>query len=584
MKNLSNHVIATVAVCSLALSGAAYAAEAGKLEDMPIREVTVFKDGHAFVLHEGVMPVDENGDIVLDYLPRPIIGTFWVYSRDEGLQSVVSGSKIVTLSMTAITRDELLKANIGKRVRIRESSSPAPYEATILAIPSRSSDELAAIGAPDAPPQLPVTGSTLMLKVAEGTKVIQQEAIIDITFLDEPESRVEKQEFRNVMTMRFGRGFEKREVSVGMTYVQRGIRWIPSYRIEIDGKGKAKLKLQATIINELKDLSDVKTHLVIGVPSFAFKETVDPMSMQETVAQLGAVFREDSRSRYAFSNAIMTQSARMSEYRGYDAAGPSGSGDAIDLGPEIKGAGANENLFVFTIDHISLKKGQRMVIPVAEYELSYKNVYTLDLPFSPPVQIAQNLNSEQQLELARLMSTPKVKHVIRMKNDSTQPITTAPALVLSKGTVIAQGMTKYTAIGADCDLELTVAVDISARRSDVETGRTPKAITVNGHEFEKVAFAGTIFVTNNKKEPIDIEVTRGVVGIVTSATADGVISQLGPQDWGEAAGNLPDWWRWYNWQWWWYHVNSLGQIKWKATIDPGQKAEFGYEWHYFWRY
>ena len=50
------------------------------LANMPVKEVTVFKDGHAFVLHEGSMPTDADGNVVLDYLPTPIIGTFWSYS------------------------------------------------------------------------------------------------------------------------------------------------------------------------------------------------------------------------------------------------------------------------------------------------------------------------------------------------------------------------------------------------------------------------------------------------------------------------------------------------------------------------
>ena len=50
---------------------------------MPVQEVTVFKDGHAFVLHAGKMPVDENGNVVMDYLPCPVIGTFWPYSADN---------------------------------------------------------------------------------------------------------------------------------------------------------------------------------------------------------------------------------------------------------------------------------------------------------------------------------------------------------------------------------------------------------------------------------------------------------------------------------------------------------------------
>ena len=45
------------------------AAPLSALAKMPVREVTVFKDGHAFVLHEGSMPVDASGDVKMDYLP-----------------------------------------------------------------------------------------------------------------------------------------------------------------------------------------------------------------------------------------------------------------------------------------------------------------------------------------------------------------------------------------------------------------------------------------------------------------------------------------------------------------------------------
>ena len=33
------------------------------LARMPVKEVTVFKDGHAFVLHEGNMPTDGSGNV-----------------------------------------------------------------------------------------------------------------------------------------------------------------------------------------------------------------------------------------------------------------------------------------------------------------------------------------------------------------------------------------------------------------------------------------------------------------------------------------------------------------------------------------
>ena len=48
------------------------------------------------------------------------------------------------------------------------------------------------------------------------------------------------------------------------------------------------------------------------------------------------------------------------------------------------GGGRSEDLFVYTVEHVTLKKGQRMVLPVSEFELGYRDVYTLDIPFAAP--------------------------------------------------------------------------------------------------------------------------------------------------------------------------------------------------------
>jgi len=51
---------------------------------LPIKELTVFKDGHACVAQEGELPIDDKGNVVMDYLPTPVIGAFWPYSRRTG--------------------------------------------------------------------------------------------------------------------------------------------------------------------------------------------------------------------------------------------------------------------------------------------------------------------------------------------------------------------------------------------------------------------------------------------------------------------------------------------------------------------
>ena len=55
-------------VCAALLIGAAslaaqVPAPLAALARMPVKEITVFKDGHAFVLHEGTLPTDAAGNV-----------------------------------------------------------------------------------------------------------------------------------------------------------------------------------------------------------------------------------------------------------------------------------------------------------------------------------------------------------------------------------------------------------------------------------------------------------------------------------------------------------------------------------------
>ena len=261
---------------------------------MPIKEITVFKDGHAFVLHEGKMPTDKNGNVCLDYLPNPVIGTFWAYSGDAKvkLTSVVSAKNIISLENTALNVQDLICANIGKRALIKDSSNSSLYEATIVDVPERSTEELSATGRSSEEEKLPVKGNIILLKVAGGIKAVQLGTIQEITFLDSPNEKISYKDFRNTMTLKLDWANQavRTEATVGMAYVQKGIRWIPSYKIDIDGSGNAVVKLQATIINELADLENVKANLVIGVPSFAFKDTPDPICIAANLCAAIAVF------------------------------------------------------------------------------------------------------------------------------------------------------------------------------------------------------------------------------------------------------------------------------------------------------
>jgi hypothetical protein len=581
--------------------GAGGAAPSGSIGKLPIKELTIFKDGHALVLHAGKLPTNEAGNVVLDYLPSPVLGTFWAASGDAKvkLAAVTSGQQRVQVERTALVLRELLEANVGAVVSIKEiaesaSVAGAEYSGTIAGVPTRSAEELEATSPPNSDVKLPQKGNLLVLKTGvdavggSGTRVVDIARIQNVTFRGEYKKTAASEELRNLMTLKLNWPDNKpaRQADVNIMYIQKGIRWIPNYKFTLDGKGEAAVQLQATVINELYDLDDVAANLVIGVPSIAFADVQDPIGLQKAVAQLSAAFQQSSQTAYSFSNAIMSQSAapmgRFSETRAVN------PGTAADLGPEVGTGGKNEDQFIFPVKHITLKKGERMVVPITEFKLSYKDVFTLDLPFAPPPEVWRGFQNQQQAEIAKLFSAPKFMHVLRMANKTEYPITTAPALVFREGKVLGQVMTKYTPIGGELELTLTTAVDITVKKTDREVDRKPRAEVWEGNEFTRINLEGSIAIANRRGTPVEIEVTRNILGKADKADNDGKVEMLNlfedrgamPNGYGDS---YPYWWGWYSWPNWWSRFNGIGQIGWKATLEPGKALELKYEWHYYWR-
>ena len=597
MKRVTSSLVAA----ALVLAGLAQAVRADEapplsaLAKMPVREVTVFKDGHALVLHSGKMPVDESGGVLMDYLPMPVLGTYWPYSADKNakLKAVVASQRRVLVERTALDLRALIEANIGMEAIITESPSgretaPTSYPATIVGVPTRSSDELQSTSPPGSGEMLPQKGNVVLLKTADGIKALDFGRILDVTFKGQPKALAANEEFRNLLSLKLEwKGKPAKEADVGMFYVQRGLRWIPSYKVVIDGKGSANVKLEATLINELTDLENVTAHLVIGVPTFSMQDKLDPISMQQAAAQLSQYFRRDGDY---LSNSLMSQvrlGGALNEREGGRPAGPAAP-PALDLGPEVAGAGQNEDLFVFTVSNVTLKKGQRMVLPVTEVTVKYRDVYTLDVPFAPPAEVWRNFNTDQQAQMARALGRPMPMHQLRITNGKEYPLTTAPALIIASDRILGQGMMTFTSKGGDVDLPITAAVDIKVKKAEKETQRTPNAIRWNSDEYSKVDLAGTLALTNYSDKTVEIEVKRYVLGNLIEAGQDGKIESINIFEdpsflASDGAQPRPFWWGWYSWPYWWYHFNAVGKVSWTVKLDSGQTVELDYSWNYFWR-
>lgn len=212
--------------------------------------------------------------------------------------------------------------------------------------------------------------------------------------------------------------------------------------------------------------------------------------------------------------------------------------------------------------------------------MPYQDIYTWEIPSLPPRELWRHVNSDQQRQLAQALSGAKAMHELRLTNKSPFPFTTGPATIFKNGTPLAQQLMTYTSVGNKVDLPVTVATDLNTWKEEHETGREQN-IRIDGDNYAKVMLHGTLGVRNFKDRKVVISIKRRALGTATAATANGKIKLTNAAEDNELGAEYP--WRRWNWPWWWYGVNSVSIIEWEAEIEPGESAEFEYDWYYYFR-
>ncbi|MBI9018601.1 MAG: hypothetical protein JEZ07_15215 [Phycisphaerae bacterium] len=506
--------------------------------EMAIKELTVFKDGHCFVVHSQQLPIEHN-QIKIDGLPSPVLGTFWALCPDGNvkLKSVTAGEFDSKKPIDATSVIQMLKANAGADIIVKETGDKHEYQAKILQI----QDQQLAI-----------------LQTSQGTKVLPVANIEQVTFIANPNLKYEKEEKTNGLRLAIETAGNITSTIVTMGYVQKGLRWIPSYKIDIDGHGKAKVVLQATLVNNLCDIENVHINLVVGVPEFDFKDLIDPISLKKTL--VNAVNAATNNSRFDNMSNSLTFNGISSQMMHYNES----SSPQIDSQQMVNEFNDSEDFFVFSIDNITLPKDGTMLVTLAEYELEYEDSFALDLNFSPPMDVRYSSNrygNQNDNQLAKMLMADKVVKQLKIKNTSKYPFTTGPATISRKGQIVSQKLMKYTPIGATMELPISKAIDIAIVQDEIETGRISNSLKYLDYNYAMIDIAGTIKLINHKKYSVTIDISKYVMGSAVSAgetpgQTKGTYKALGPFNQMWQGDWQPQWWKWYSWPYWWNHVNK----------------------------
>lgn len=551
------------------------APSAATANDLPVQEVTVFKDGHTMVYRQGTMPVNASGRVVLDDLPQPVLGTFWAFENEPGatLSAVRAGVVETSSTRTPQNMADLLRLSIGQRIAWNIRSNTESTGTLIALLPDETNPSIA-----------------LIEHDRGGREAIPMGSLQFVRFLStlDPEAEITTPTHENQLSLEFAwqdPGAIAEQAEVGVMYLQKGMRWIPSYRVTLlDDAKSARIELQASLINDLIELDDATVHLVVGVPRFEFEHTPDPIALSEQFAQLGTYFQRQSGTAGAFSNALMAQSARMQEARGPQDFQSGTPGTAPSTPPELSASDHNEDMYVFSIDHVSLGVGERMILPISTSVVPMEAIYKLRLPGSPPVQAWRQFSTDQQRRIAELLDRPVARHVLRLTNESDHPFTTAPALIIHDGKPLAQGLMTYTAKGSTTDLEVTDAVDIRVKIDEHESGRETRGMIWDGNQYARIDLEAAIELTNFKPHRATLEITKYAFGLPTSASNQGKATALGMfQDASLWGNDQRVWWYNYGWPWWWHRLNGVTRFNWTITLEPGESIDLSAQWHYFWR-
>jgi hypothetical protein len=196
-----------------------------------LKSVSVFRDGFGYYIREGRVKL-ENGWATTDIVPSAIKGTIWFYSLD-------AGDKIDTVVMAKENRIEFsnpteIKSKLADKIGLRLVVSMNGGQ--------KFEGELAKI-----------LDDMLLIKVGEAFSAIPYGQIQSIAFAGFP------------VKIKVTSANPNKVVSLGVAYLQEGIRWEPSYILDVQKK-VATLSLRASMQNTTEKLSKTDVNFVVGSP------------------------------------------------------------------------------------------------------------------------------------------------------------------------------------------------------------------------------------------------------------------------------------------------------------------------------
>ena len=514
MNQLRLSAFGALGLCAAGAVAAKEPNESAPLDANPrIERLAMFKNGLGYATATANLP-DHASTVRLGQLPVPSYGTFWLaYPKAVKVRSLVTAMETVDETAPASSLEQLLRLNPGRKVLIHTAAAPGVAETVLEGAvqptvrpeppepPSpyfmdfrRPVDRGYAYGYPP-----PSQNSVVLLRTDKGLVALSPGSIQRVDFgAGEPVCVTTNHQKRPAIRMALEEpaGGEKVEVS----FLTRGITWVPSYRIDLSDEKRAHFSAQAQIINELADIQDAHVDLVTGFPNIQFPELSNPVTMSQSLAEFLRSLATGRAEGGERGNMMQQQALAFNgNYAPYD--------DVMlpSYGISTNGQTA-EDLFLYPLPRVSLKKGETATLPLFSADMPYRHLYTW--------RIGDHLDGDPARPRGDGRSDEEVWHTCRLVNAARMPLTTAAAEFVKDGQFVGQDTCFYTAAGSEASIRINRAMNVQADETEVEIERKRNAANFYGYGYDQVKLTGELKVRNRLDKPIKLEITKELSGEV----------------------------------------------------------------------
>ncbi|HUV04277.1 MAG TPA: hypothetical protein VMX94_04145 [Armatimonadota bacterium] len=521
------------------------------------KSVAVFKNGLGFFVRGGEAKLTD-GWAMTEVVPAAALGTFWIGSPKPGvsIERLTALQEEVSRTVPAISIQEVLAANVGKKVRFMVGDKV--IEGKLIAVPEDRKPDPNRPTYPAYTSVIPPSQPNLaLIETATGTVAINKSSISWIEF--DGRANVEYTAKERVKRFQFKVAGAKDKATVTMAYLQKGLSWSPAYLVELIDDKKARITMQGLLVNDVEDIEGADVYFVVGYPNFMFADTLSPLALGQSVTDFVSQLSRGGRG--APMGATTQNLAYVGFGGGYGGVPEQQATSEFGYTTRETPGAPEEDLFLYHMKEVSLRKNERAYYTVFSSEVPYEHVYEWAVPDTSNLQPSGHVESSQRTQDERLEN--QVWHKLRLTNNSKFPWTTAPAMATSKEQPLAQDTLNYTPKGAKGDLKLTIATDISAKKSELERTRENDALRESGYRFAKVTVDGKLMIKNFKSKPVTVTVKKKLTGEVVSASHDGKVEK-------QAEGVNP--------------VNPTSLITWEVPLNPGEEKTLEYSYYAYVRY